>query len=274
MLEKTQTPEMAFGTAPPMQECRATLLDFKRWATLGWMDVRLRYRRTVLGPWWATISIGAMIGSVGLVFGSIFGDEMSSYLPFFAVGMIIWNLISNSLTEGGNVFLQAGGLIKSIPAPLALHVFRMQWRLLIAFAHNAVLVAVLWAIFRWPIDWSVLLVVPGLVVLNVALFGIALTLGIVCTRFRDIPPIIQAVTQLLFLLAPIVWKPTSSRAEHLGVLLYWNPFYYLIDVVRGPLLGEPPALRLWLGAVVASGLALGAGFALYARFRHRVAYWL
>jgi ABC-2 type transport system permease protein len=264
----------AFGAVPPLVECIATLLDFRRWTTLGWMDVRLRYRRTVLGPWWATISVGALIGSVGLVFGTLFGQEMSSYLPFFAVGMILWNLISNALVEGGAVFMLAGGLIKSVPAPLVLHAYRMQWRLLIAFAHNAVLIIGLWAIFHWPIDWSAVLAVPGLVLICVAMVGIVLTLGILCTRFRDIPPIIQAVTQLLFLLTPIVWKPTGPRAEQLGLLLDWNPFYYLISVVREPLLDETPPLRIWAGAAVSAAGSLGIGLVLYSRFRHRVAYWL
>jgi ABC-type polysaccharide/polyol phosphate export permease len=257
-----------------LNECVATFLDYRRWTTLGWMDIRLRYRRTVLGPWWATLSIGAMIGSVGVVFGSIFGDEMSSYLPFFASGVIIWTLISSGLIEGCNVFVQAGGLIKSITIPLVLHIYRMQWRLLAVLAHNAVIIAVVWAIFRWRIDWQIILALPGLVLVNVALFGTALSLGILCTRFRDIPQIIQAVIQILFLLVPIVWKPTSERAAHLGVLLYCNPFYYLIEVVRGPLLGQPPGPLVWLGAIASASVSIGVGVLLYGKFRHRVAYWL
>src|SRR5271168_5078416 len=94
-VEITLNHESNIYSSGPLEECATILADYKRWTTLGWMDIRLRYRRTILGPWWATLSIGAMIGSVGLVFGSIFGDEMSSYLPFFASGVIIWTLISN-----------------------------------------------------------------------------------------------------------------------------------------------------------------------------------
>jgi ABC-2 type transport system permease protein len=277
MLEKnpiTNTIETAFGLAPALQECVATLLDFKRWSTLAWTDTRLRYRRTVLGPWWATLSTGAMIGSVGLVFGSIFGTDMSIYLPFFATGIIIWTFISSMLIESCSVFVSAGGLIKSIPSPIVLHVFRMQWRLLIALAHNVVLVAVVWSIFRWPVDGSILLALPGLAIVNVALFGAALTLGILCTRYRDIPQIITTLMQLLFLLTPIVWIPGSARGEHIGLLLYWNPLYHLLDIVRGPLLGQPPDLGTWLAAAFSSVVALCVGLGFYACFRHRIAYWL
>jgi ABC-type polysaccharide/polyol phosphate export permease len=257
-----------------LSECIVTFYDYKRWAILGWMDVRLRYRRTVLGPWWATFSIGAMIGSVGLVFGSIFGDHMADYLPFFASGIIVWTFISSALLEGCNVFIQSSGLIKSVTLPLVLHIYRMLWRLLVVLAHNAVIIVVVWLIFRWSIDWRISLALPGLALVSIALFGAALTLGVLCTRFRDVPQIIQAVIQILFLLAPIVWKPTSERAAHLGVLLYCNPFYYLIEVVRGPLIGQLPGPYIWLGAVISATASIMMGLVFYGKFRHRVPFWL
>jgi ABC-type polysaccharide/polyol phosphate export permease len=257
------------------EECLFTFLDFERWTILASTDIRLRYRRTVLGPWWATLSTGAMIGSVGLVFGSIFGGDMSKYMPFFATGSIIWAFISSSLVEGCNIFTQppASGLIKSIPSPLVLHIYRMLARQTIVLAHNVTLIVLLWAIFRWDFGPGILLAIPGLVIIAVALAGASLVLGVLCARFRDIQQIVATLLQLLFLVTPIVWMPNALRgARHF--LLSGNPLYHLIEVVRGPVLGELPPVETWLIAIFAAALSFVGGLALYSRFRHRVPYWL
>src|SRR5947208_84479 len=78
---------------------------------LGWQDVRQRYRRSALGPFWLTISMGVMIGTIGLVFGQIFNSPMKEYLPFLTVGMILWTFISAVLLEGCSGFIAAEGII-------------------------------------------------------------------------------------------------------------------------------------------------------------------
>jgi ABC-2 type transport system permease protein len=216
-----------------------------------------------------------MIGSVGLVFGGIFGNDSSKYMPFFAAGMIIWTFISGLLLEGCGVFMQVAGLIKSIPAPLVLHVYRMLGRQAVVLAHHLILMVLMWAIFRWSLSWELLLAVPGLVLVSVALTGASLALGILCARFRDIQPIAATLVQFLFLLTPIVWMPQTLRGGAAArLLLRGNPLYDLVEVVRGPLLGEPPPVQTWLIAILAAGVSLGLGLALYSRFRHRVPYWL
>lgn len=262
------------GLAAAFRESATNLRDVDRWATLAWIDTILRYRRTMLGPGWLTLSTGVMIGSVGLLWGAIFGSNLSSYMPYFATGVVLWTLISNSLRDGCDIFIQAGNLIKSVPASLMVHVHRMMARHLIILAHNAVLILLLWVIFRWPLGWSVLLAVPGLVIVTLTLTGMVLVLGILCTRFRDVPQIVAAILQLLFLLTPIIWTADSVRGRSISVLLDFNPFYYLLEVVRGPLLGDVPPAHAWSVACAIALVSLLAGHALYGRFQHRVAYWL
>ena len=83
-----------------------------------------------------------------------------------------------------------------------------------------------------------------------------------------------AMLQLLFLLTPIIWMPSSLRGKATSALVDYNPLYYLIEVVRGPLLGSPPGLGVWLGALAAAIASMLLGLTIYGRFRHRIAYWL
>jgi ABC-type polysaccharide/polyol phosphate export permease len=247
---------------------------YETWSALGWADIKYRYRRTALGPFWLTLSTGAMVLSVGLVYSGLFGSDASNYLPFLATGMITWTLCSAIILDGCNVFVSAAGYIKSVPMPLAMYVYRLIFRNLIILVHNMVLVGVIWLLLPWVLGWNVLLAVPGLILNLVALSGAVLLLGTLCARFRDIPQIIAAIMQLLFLLTPIVWMPNSLRTGRMEFVIDWNPLYYLIEIVRAPLLGQPLPARVWLMASLIAGLSMALGATFFVRHRHRIAYWL
>ena len=255
-------------------ELVSTAMCYETWSALAWADIKYRYRRTTIGPFWLTLSTAAMVGSVGILFAGLFGNDISQYMPFLAAGIVVWTLISSTVLEGCNVFIAATGYIKSVPMPLVTHIYRLIFRNLIIFAHNLVLILILWSIFRWPLGFEVIVGLAGLAINVVALIGAVLLLGTICARFRDIPQIIAAVMQLLFLLTPIVWMPDAMRSGRVRFVVDWNPLYYLVEVVRGPLLGHPPSGRVWITAIILAVASFAGGVALYVRFRHRIAFWL
>jgi len=85
-------------------------------------------------------------------------------------------------------------------------------------------------------------------------------------------PIIGSVMMIAFFLTPVIWQP-----EQLGrnaVMLKYNTFYALLEIVRAPLLGHVPPAETWLAAVLYSIVLCGASWALFVRARGRVAFWL
>lgn len=96
--------------------------------------------------------------------------------------------------------------------------------------------------------------------------------GTLSTRFRDIPPIIGNVVQVLFFITPIFW-PLESVVS-LKKVLALNPLFAWIDVVRAPLLGLAPEPSSW--PLLLGGVAVGSAvsFLFFVRFRERIAYWL
>lgn len=106
------------------------------WATLGLHDVRQRYRRSTLGPFWITISMGVMVFALGLLYGQIFGQDLHEYLPFLAAGFVIWGLVSAMILEGCSTFISSEGMIRQLNAPVSIYAYREVWSSLIAFAHN------------------------------------------------------------------------------------------------------------------------------------------
>lgn len=255
-------------------EILATLARASQWGTLAWNDVMLRYRRTSLGPLWITLGLGATVFSVGLLYGVLFGNDPSSYLPYFASGLIAWTLIGTSLGEGCATFLGAAAIIRAVPVAPAVHVFRLMARQFIMLAHNLLLIAFLWLIFPWQLSWVNLLVLPGLLLNAVALFGAVLALSIIGARFRDIQLIVSTFLQLVFLLTPIMWETKSLKGAALTYVADFNPFYHLVEIVRAPLLSQMPNVTSWWYAGITATVALTAGTYFYARYRHRVAFWV
>jgi len=242
------------------------------WGMLGWQDIKQRYRRSVLGPWWLTIASGIMIGAMGYLYARLLGQATPDYMPFLAVGFILWNFVATAVTEGCTVFIAAEGIVKQVKLPLTLHVCRVLWRNVIVFAHNAVIILLTLLFFGKSLVWPGVVALAGfaLIILN-GLWVVAL-LGIFCARFRDIPPIVASVLQILFFMTPIMWDKSMLGAR--GWFADINPVFHLIEVMRAPLLGT--GIPYVSFAIVLVMGAAGAALTLYAmtRFRARVPYWL
>ena len=249
------------------------------WAHLGWQDIKQRYRRSFLGPIWITISMGVTALAMGLLYSQLFQQEIADFLPSLTVGLIVWGLISGCILEGADVFVANEGLMKQLPAPLSVHVYRMVWRQVLLFAHNLIIYFVLLVIFPKPLHWTVIAAFPALALLALNGVWIGIVAGIMSTRFRDISPILGSIVQLLFFLTPIVWsekillKNGGAQAERAN-LAQINPLYHYLDIIRAPMLGEDQQAYHWyiVLAITVAGWALALFF--LRNYRARVAYWV
>jgi ABC-type polysaccharide/polyol phosphate export permease len=241
---------------------------------LGWQDVRQRYRRSALGPLWLTISMGVMIGTIGIVFGSIFKTPLRQFLPFLSAGIIFWGFISTVLTESCAGFISAEGIIKQLPIPLFVHVLRMMWRNILILGHNFVIFPLVLLAVAAPPHWSIFLAIPGFLLLLINLCWLGLILALVCARFRDLAQIVTSALQVVFYLTPIVWIPKTLPSASAVYLLNLNPVYHLIEIVRAPLLGEMPTILNWSYAGCMAIVGWVTALLVYGRYKRRIAYWL
>ncbi len=278
MLQNTKSDPRTNGADPG--SVGAAIADITRafqrpglWLEIGWLDVKQRYRRSTLGPFWITISVAAFVFGLGIIYGGLFGLPLADYLPYLGIGLIVWLLISALINDGCAAFTSAEGAIKQVPVPLSVYVLRSVWRNLIIFAHHVVIVVVLIVGLGVPVGWSGLLAVPGLLLLAVFGVAIALAFGLLSARFRDIPLIMTNIVQLAFFLTPIIWRADALPPER-QLVAQVNPFHYMISIVRDPLLGAPPPPWYWLVAVTVTFSTLAAALFLFARYRARIAYWL
>lgn len=246
---------------------------WRLWTYLGWYDVKQRYDRSKLGPLWVTISMGAMVGSLSLLYSSILNQEFSTFLPYLSLGFILWALISSFIVDGCMTFVASAGIIKQICLPISMHVFRLVWKNLILFGHNFIIYLILLVVASINLNWNILLFFPALLLIVLNGCWICALLGIIGTRFRDIPPIVGSVMQIAFFVTPIIWTVDNLPKGKL-VFVDVNPFFHLIDLIRGPLLGHAPDLLSWLVSLGMIVVGTATTFLFFRHYRGRIAFWL
>ena len=235
----------------------------------------------MLGPLWITIATGITAVAMGLLYSQLFDEDITTFLPYVTLGFIFWGFIEGSILDGSEVFAKNEGLIKQIPSPLSVHVYRLAWRQLIIFAHNIVIYLVLLAIF-WKhihLSWTVVLIIPAMILFVINSVWVAMVFGILTTRFRDIGQLLSTAVRLVFFMTPIIWSATdleknvgadSSRVK----LVQTNPMYHYLEITRGPLLGESVALYHWLIVIACTIGGWAVALMVLRNYRARVAYWV
>jgi len=241
---------------------------------LGSDDVKETYRRTFVGPLWITIGLAVQIAMIGIVFSLIFGTEISTYLPYLAISLVMWNLLQQTVNEGASAFIGSERLIKQMPLPFLSYVFRVVWKQTFIFGHNFLVIPAVFLIFRYELTWYALFAPVGLILVLANLTWISAIVALVSSRFRDVPPIVQSLMTMAFYVSPIIWLPEAIPASYRDIILGLNPVFHMMELVRRPLLGELPGLSSL--AIVATTALLGSLLArfLLRRYRHRIPFWV
>lgn len=243
------------------------------WWGLAWQEIRQRYTRSIIGPFWITLSMGILVAAMGPLYGALFGQNVASYIQHLAVSLIIWTFISTCLNEAGSVFVGAEGYIKQVALPLTIYVLKLISKNLLMLAHNAVVGLVVLLLLP-PARLQTLLLAPlGLLLVIANLCWFVLLLGMLSARFRDLPQLVGNIVQVMFFLTPIMWT-ADMLSPNKRFLAEFNPLFHLVEVVRAPLLGGEIRPISWVFCTMLLILGGGLTFRIFVRLRGRVPYWL
>jgi ABC-type polysaccharide/polyol phosphate export permease len=242
------------------------------WAMLGWNDIRQRYRRSVLGPFWITISMAVFITLLGVIYSHIFNIGLKTYLPYLSLGYILWGFISQTTAESFVSFQESERIIRQIRLPYSIYVFRVVWRNFIVFLHTIVIFVPVAIIYDVRPGMTALLAIPGLMLVCINQAWVTLSLAILCTRYRDVQQIVATGIQIMLFATPIIW-PVSALGPAV-IIANINPLHHLIEVVRAPMLGEVPPVLSWVAVVVCALVGWSVAILLLRRAARRLVFWL
>ena len=246
------------------------------WGRLGWLDVKRRYRRTTIGPFWTSITLAIYVLTVGTVGAAIWHQNIYDYLPFLVSGMIVWTLVSSIITKSCSLFIAGQALFRNIRFDYSILAYALIWRNFLVLLHNFAVYFLIVVVLK-PVAPQVhrAACVPGvshLVLLNGV--WVSLLFGMICLRFRDVPPlVIDSALQISMLITPFFWPADTLTGVKRFVFVDFNPLYHVVDVVRGPLLGQVPDAISYGVMIVMTAGGWWLTYAVFKRFRKRIAYW-
>ncbi len=255
-----------------LKDLKRTFLQNRVWLHLGWVEVKQRYRRSVLGPWWISISMLIFILMMGIVFSRLFKENLNTYIPFFTAGFLFWSFISTSVLEATEIFKSNIGFIKQINLPYSLYVFKHIVRQVIFLLHNFVVYFLVCVYFGFNPGLNLVWIIPGFFLFLINLYWICFLTAIICTRYRDMVPIVTSCVQIAFFITPISWMP--KLLDQNPFVLKINPLVYLLDIVRSPLLGVAPSTVSWSVCSTMAIIGCLVYFLIFSRTRARIPFWV
>lgn len=244
---------------------------WRTWFLMGNQDIALRYRRSLLGPFWISLTMLMLVMGIGILYSQIFKVPFKEYVIFISAGLLAWNYMSSLIIESANVVVENEGHFKSLPIPVPIFAAKMAYRNFIIFLHNALVVLVLLLVLK-SLSVTAVVALVGVAVYAIMGFNLGLILGPLSARFRDIPQLIASLLQLAFFITPIVWAPKQLAHGHPAVT--FNPLFHLMQLVREPLLGRFPTTENWLVALGVLVVLSIAAVAAQALTRKKIFIWL
>lgn len=251
----------------------SSCLRWRQWGYLARVDIVARYRRSVIGPFWLTLTTGFMLVAIGGTYSFLWQGNVANFMPYFGVSYILWNSLAGLIGESTEIYAEAGAYIQNYHTPKFFWVLRTIARNLLMLAHMLPLYIILALcfpdIFKLSTLASLLVALP-IYIWHCCWVGALVAAG--ATRYHDLKRLIPLLLSMTFLVTPILWKPEVLK-EHTWIYDF-NPFYYLIELVRRPLLGEPSSIQLWLNNLLIAVIGTLAALKAHKVALRRVFYWL
>jgi ABC-type polysaccharide/polyol phosphate export permease len=222
------------------------------WMSLVRMDLRTRYRGSMLGLGWSLLQPIAMTVILCTVFRRIFHINVHEYAPFLMAGLACWNYILTVTLQGCNCFFHGESYIRQYPAPLAIYPLRTALGGTIHFL-LALLVAcsLSWYLNGISNALCLLSLIPSVILLFIFVWSTAVLAGFANVCFQDTQHLAEVGFQILFYVTPIMYKADMLRDNHLGWLVRINPLVPLLELIRAPVVnGHLPALSTFAAAAV------------------------
>lgn len=236
-------------------------------------DIARQYDRTALGITWLLIGQTITITGIAVVFSMVFNVELKDFFPYLAISILSWNMISGVIGEAPRLYHSAGPILNAFPVPYATFALRMVLRYFVTFAFGLPIYLAVAIYYQKPMFPSILLILINVPLLFLLFYPATNILGILGARFRDVAPTIASAIYMLFLVTPILFEP--SRLPGRGrLLIILNPFFYPLEMLRRPFLGEVPSASIY--AVVLAMIALAWLTSAYfnRRFGRYLVFWV
>lgn len=271
---KVPTEAPAGSVRGGVSDLRAGIRLWPIWWSLPVEAVKASYRRTYLGMVWMTLTTVAFVAGLSLLFGVLMGQDLKTFIPYVAIGMMGFTWMIGLISGGVNAVNGNSASIRTTPGPLSVYAFQVLTRPTLQFLHDAVVIVLVIIVFQISVGWSLVLLPLALILIVINGVATALWLGPVAAHYPDMGQLVELFLRVLFFFTPVFWIATDVTRSQLVFLAGWNPLTYLLQLFRAPLLGQWPGTAAVVGSLLITAINIVFGLLAFSRTRTRWAYWL
>lgn len=258
----------------PYNDFINNLKNSEIWFGVSLHDIKQRYKRSIIGPFWVTISTSIIVFFLSILYSQLFNLPLATYLPYIAVSIILWNLFSSIIIESCEVFVGSSQMLLQLRLPFYFYIFRLVSRNFIILFHNSILLLIIIFLYPGLLNLNYLFFIPiSLIIYFFTGISIGMILGIFCTRFRDITQIVISIIQLSFFLTPILWKRDMVQEDRQWIIDL-NIFNHYLDIFRLAFLNQEYSYNSLLISIVTCVIFFIISFLLFLKFKKKINYWL
>lgn len=217
-------------------------------------DLQMKYRHSKLGVAWSILTPLGLVIVVGGVYSILFGADPKEFIPMLFAGLNPWLFVSGTADGGTMSFVVVEGSLKQTNVSIQIYPLRTVVTNFINLMYSILAFFSIY-LFLQPNRFGpiMLMCIPGLFLMFMFALGWANLTSIITLYLRDYQPMQSIIFQALFYATPIIYPKESLAEKGYSILYEINPFYYIFEIVRTPMLGsELPDLSTYLIAIVIS----------------------
>lgn len=214
-------------------------------------DLQLKYRRSKLGATWSILMPLGLSLIIGTIYSILFNADARVLIPLLFAGLNPWNFISGTADGGTYAYIAAEGYIKQVKINPQIFPLRVTINNFVNLLYSILAFFVIYMFIKPEAFSSIMLLcIPGLIIIFVFSLGLANITSVVNLFFRDYQPLQSLMFQALFYVTPIIYQTEIMDANGFSFIYKLNPFYYLLEIVRKPMLGINPGSSCFILSLV------------------------
>lgn len=226
-------------------------------------DIKIKYRRSVLGVVWTLLNPLCMMIILSVVFSNLFKFDVENFPLYILSGQVIFNFFSNATTDAMSSIIGNAALIKKVYVPKYLFVLSRVFSSFINLLASFTALLIVMLALRVELNWTVVLVVIPLLLVTAFSLGVGLLLAAITVKFRDIMHLYSVFTTGLLYLTPVIY-PMSILPPVIKVVVLANPLTNILQMLRDVMLNDciPSISSIFIG-IVEAAIALVIGLYIF-----------
>ncbi|MBA4701146.1 MAG: ABC transporter permease [Ruminococcus sp.] len=226
-------------------------------------DIKIKYRRSVLGVFWTLLNPLCMMIILSIVFSNLFKFDIENFPLYILSGQVIFNFYSDSTSGAMSSIIGSAALIKKVYVPKYLFVISRVFSSFINLMASFTALLIVMVATRTELHWTVFLVPIPLFLLVLFSLGIGLALAAITVKFRDIMHLYNVFVTALLYLTPVIY-PMSILPPWLYKVVMLNPITNILMMFRDVMLENTIFnMTSLIIAILESLLSLGVGLYIF-----------